>query len=71
LNFYLANGAVICPAFGYPTEDESAVERLCSLFPNRRVIPVSISNLIHGGGGIHCISQQQPFGRISVSQKTF
>ena len=70
LNFYLANGAVICPAFGYPTEDESALERLRSLFPDRRVIPVSISNLIHGGGGIHCITQQQPVGRNSVSPKT-
>ena len=70
LNFYLANGAVICPAFGYPTGDESAVERLRSLFPNRKVILVSISNLIHGGGGIHCITQQQPFARNSISTKT-
>ena len=65
LNFYLANGAVICPAFGYPREDEVAVRRLSKLFPDRRVIAVSITNLIHGGGGIHCITQQQPFGRIS------
>ena len=71
LNFYLANGAVICPAFGYPTEDEAAVEQLKSLFAHRKVIQVPISNLIHGGGGIHCITQQQPFGRNSVSHKTF
>ena len=71
LNFYLANGAVICPAFGYPTEDEAAVEQLKSLFSHRRIIQVPISNLIHGGGGIHCITQQQPFGRNSVRHKTF
>ena len=71
INFYLANGALICPAFGYLTEDEAALEQLKCLFSNRRVIQVPISNLIHGGGGIHCITQQQPFGRNSVSHKTF
>jgi hypothetical protein len=32
-------------------------------FPNRQLVPVRINQLAHGGGGIHCITQQQPAGR--------
>ena len=60
LNFYLANGAVIIPRFDCPAYDSAAEEQLRRIFPQRRILPVSISNLVHGGGGIHCITQQQP-----------
>ena len=58
-NFYLANGAIIMPAYGV-SADEAAGEVLRRAFPNRQLVPVRINQLAHGGGGIHCITQQQP-----------
>lgn len=58
-NFYLANGAVIMPAYGIAADDEAAAV-LVRAFPGREVVPVRINNLAHGGGGVHCITQQQP-----------
>ncbi len=58
-NFYLANGAVIMPAYGIAADDEAAAV-LARAFPGREVVPVRINNLAHGGGGVHCITQQQP-----------
>ena len=59
LNFYLANGAVIMPAFEVP-QDERAYRILRDLFPDRKVVQVAASDILVGGGGIHCITQQQP-----------
>lgn len=59
INFYLANGAVIMPAFGID-RDNDAREKIASLFPGRQVAQVNISDVALGGGGIHCITQQQP-----------
>lgn len=58
-NFYLANGAVIMPAYGIAADDEAAAV-LARAFPGREVVPVRINHLAHGGGGVHCITQQQP-----------
>jgi len=35
-------------------------ERLSDLFPDRDIKMVDISAVAEGGGGIHCITQQQP-----------
>ena len=59
INSYLANGAVIVPAYGYD-RDPAVIETYQSLYPDREVVQVSISNLALGGGGIHCVTQQQP-----------
>ncbi|OLF53899.1 agmatine/peptidylarginine deiminase [Pseudomonas chlororaphis] len=58
-NFYIANGAIIMPAYGIDA-DRAAAEVLASVFPDREVVPVEINQLAHGGGGVHCITQQQP-----------
>ncbi|NWD77937.1 agmatine deiminase family protein [Pseudomonas gingeri] len=58
-NFYIANGAVIMPAYGIEA-DQAAAEVLAAAFPGREVVPVRINQLAHGGGGVHCITQQQP-----------
>lgn len=59
VNFYIANGAVIAPSYGIKT-DEEVRERLQSYFPGREIVQVRIDHIAEGGGGIHCITQQQP-----------
>jgi agmatine deiminase len=59
VNFYIANGAVIVPAYGIP-EDAAVFQTLADAFPDREIVPVALKTLFRGGGGIHCITQQQP-----------
>jgi agmatine deiminase len=59
VNFYIANGAIIAPSFGVPT-DEPARAVLQKLFPDRQVVMVPAREILLGGGNIHCITQQQP-----------
>ena len=58
-NFYICNGAIIIPAYGIAA-DLDAAATLRMAFPGRAVVPVQINQLAHGGGGVHCITQQQP-----------
>ncbi|WEK31828.1 MAG: agmatine deiminase family protein [Candidatus Pseudomonas phytovorans] len=58
-NFYIANGAVIMPAYGIAA-DQDAAAQLAQAFPGREIVPVRIDHIAYGGGGIHCITQQQP-----------
>jgi agmatine deiminase len=58
-NFYICNGAIIMPAYGIEADQQAAVV-LAKAFPDREVVPVQINQLAHGGGGVHCITQQQP-----------
>ncbi len=59
VNFYIANGAIIAPAYGI-AEDEQARETLRRAYPDRSVELVALKDLFRGGGGIHCITQQIP-----------
>ena len=59
VNAYLANGAVIVPGYGYD-RDQAAVETWQRIYPDREVVQVYIGNIALGGGGVHCITQQQP-----------
>jgi agmatine deiminase len=59
VNSYLVNGGIAMPCYGVATDDE-AREALQELFPGRRITQVSIDNIALGGGGIHCITQQEP-----------
>lgn len=59
INSYLANGAVIVPGYGYD-RDHSAVDTYQRLYPDREVVQVAIHSLSLGGGGVHCVTQQQP-----------
>lgn len=58
-NFYLANGGVVMPAFVDPADDE-AFKIMRKAFPNREVTAVPAIDIVRGGGGIHCITQQIP-----------
>jgi agmatine deiminase len=59
INFYVANGGIVMPAFDVPG-DERAKTLLEKCFPDRKVVQVNVMGLATGGGGIHCITQQQP-----------
>jgi len=59
INFYIANGGVVMPAFDV-AEDERAFRIIRDAFPNHRVVQVHARDIFLGGGGIHCITQQQP-----------
>ena len=55
----IANDAIIAPSYGISTDDEVR-EKLTDYFPGRTVELVPVSDIAVGGGGIHCITQQQP-----------
>lgn len=59
INFYIANDAVVIPAFGID-RDEDARKTIAALFPDREIVQVNVADIAFGGGGIHCITQQQP-----------
>ena len=59
INFYIANGGVIMPSFGV-SEDAAAKETIAAAFPGRKIAQVPAQIIARGGGGIHCITQQQP-----------
>jgi len=59
VNFYVANGGVVMPCYGIP-EDAGARAAVEKAFPDRRVVQVDVRAIEVGGGGIHCITQQQP-----------
>ncbi|MCX5192842.1 agmatine deiminase family protein [Streptomyces sp. NBC_00249] len=59
-NYYVCNGAVISGQFGDTRADTAARATLARLFPGRVVEQLDIDRLGTGGGGIHCVTQQQP-----------
>lgn len=63
INHYVVNGGVVAPEFDIP-EDSSALETLKSAYPDREIVTTNASYVEVGGGGIHCITQQIPYGRF-------
>lgn len=59
INHLVVNGGVIACAFGDP-RDADAAAILAEQYPGRRVVSVDARPLFARGGGIHCITQQQP-----------
>ncbi|KAG0467550.1 hypothetical protein HPP92_019130 [Vanilla planifolia] len=61
VNFYIANGGIISPAFGDEKWDKEAFRVLSSVFPDYKVVMIQgAREICLGGGNIHCITQQQP-----------
>ncbi len=67
LNFHLTNGLVLMQSYWEPgrpeslkTTDREAQRILGEVFPDREIVPIYALNVNLGGGGIHCILQQQP-----------
>ncbi len=63
LNFVIANGVVVVPVYGTPSQD-AALFVLRELFPDRQVIGVPSRGLLGcgdaGGGSFHCITREEP-----------
>ncbi|MFK0167672.1 agmatine/peptidylarginine deiminase [Streptomyces sp. NPDC090306] len=59
INHYLCNGGVVLCGFDDPRDEEAAAV-FRRLFPGRTVTLVDARTIFAGGGGIHCITQQQP-----------
>ena len=61
INFYFANYGIVMPSFDDPMDDVAAAV-MAKTFPDRRIVQVPAIDVVQGGGGIHCITQQQPAG---------
>ena len=59
LNHYICNGAVILCTFDDPN-DQTAIDILTKVYPGREIVPHDARDIFACGGGIHCITQQQP-----------
>ena len=59
LNLYLPNGGAVVPVVDGP-EGDAALAAVARALPDREVIGVPGAALAHGGGGVHCITQQVP-----------
>ncbi|GLI27669.1 putative agmatine deiminase [Agromyces rhizosphaerae] len=60
VNHLVVNGGVIACGYGEERADAAAAEILAEAYPGREVVTVDAREILARGGGIHCITQQQP-----------
>ena len=59
LNYYAGNDAVIVPVYG-DVMDAEALRIIGEIYPDKTIVPVDGEIIALLGGGIHCVTQQQP-----------
>ncbi|RLE23711.1 MAG: agmatine deiminase [Actinobacteria bacterium] len=60
LNYYVGNGFVVVPTCGHEA-DADMIAMIGELYPDRETFGLDVGAVLaHGGGGIHCITQQIP-----------
>ena len=59
VNHHVVNGGVVACIFDDPSDDE-ALDVLRAVYPGREVVGVDAREIFTRGGGVHCITQQQP-----------
>ncbi|MGA0566819.1 agmatine deiminase family protein [Rathayibacter sp. KR2-224] len=60
VNHLVVNGGIIACGFGEDRADAAAADILAAAYPGRTVVTVDARAIFARGGGIHCITQQQP-----------
>ena len=59
LNYYAGNNVVLVPVYN-DVMDAEALRILGNIYPDKEIIPINGEILSVLGGGIHCVTQQQP-----------
>jgi agmatine deiminase len=69
LNYLVTKNTVLLPTYtsqgSSKIKEERVKEIFSRLFPNRELIFIDVMNLNYNGGGIHCVTQQEPKGYVS------
>ena len=60
LNWLVANGVVVMCGFGVPAWDNAAKATVEGYFPGRDVVVVETLEIWRWGGGVHCVTNDQP-----------
>jgi agmatine deiminase len=60
INFSFVNGGLVMSTFGDAAADDHAAGILRDVCPGREVVTVDAVPIFRNGGGVHCITQQQP-----------
>jgi agmatine deiminase len=60
MNWLVGNGFVAAMAFGDVGADAAAKAQLEGFFPGRDVHMIDANTLWSSGGGIHCVTNDQP-----------
>jgi agmatine deiminase len=66
-NFYIGNGVVLVPTFN-DVNDRVALNTLTALLPRHQIVGVHAVDLVWGLGTLHCLTQQEPAGRMTRVQ---
>lgn len=68
LNYYVCNDAVLVPSCRHEADEDMAA-LLGEEYPGREIVMLDVGTVLaHGGGGIHCITQQVPALTASRSE---
>lgn len=57
-NYLVINGAVLCPTYGQPDNDSTAMETIAKAFTDREIIGIDCRSLIKQHGSLHCSTMQ-------------
>jgi len=60
LNYLIGDGFVLVATSGHAAEDDTAQGVLAQAFPDREVRFVNVDALWRNGGGIHCVTNDEP-----------
>ena len=59
INYLVLNNAVIVPCYNQVTDDQ-ACSIIQEAYPNYSIVPFQCTEIIQEGGGLHCLSLNQP-----------
>ncbi len=59
-NFFVVNGAVLCPTYAQPDRDTEALRTIGEAFPGRDIVGIDCRSIIAQHGSLHCCTMQYP-----------